>query len=66
MNGVRAIGGRGLVKLGAWLSKRHDSYSNLMKRIQQMIATITMAEKEERKEKQEVQKAIDGYDPEKL
>ena len=46
--GVEAIGGRGLVKLGDWLGKRHDQYSKFMSRIQKMIAGIALAEKEER------------------
>ena len=46
--GVEEIQGRGLVKLGEWLANRHDDYRKRMKRIQQMIAAITIAEKEER------------------
>jgi hypothetical protein len=64
-DGVRDIGGRGLVKLADWLAKRHDRYTNLMNRIQKMIATITIAEKEERKKKLQVEKIIKGYDTEK-
>ena len=63
---MEAIAGIGLVKLGKWCEKRHDSYSKLMCRVQKMIAGVVMAEKEERKKDHDVQKALLGYDPEKL
>ena len=63
--GVEAIGGRGLVKLGAWLEKRHDQYSKFMPRIQEMIVGIALAEKEERTVDKEIKKATLGYDPDK-
>ena len=58
------IKGKALTTLGAWIAARHDTYKILMKRIQQMIAAITIAEKNERSKDKEVQKAILGYDPE--
>ena len=36
------------MKLGERLANQHDDYRKFMKRIQKMIATITIAEKEER------------------
>ena len=61
--GVEDIQGRGLVKLGEWLAKRHDEYRKLMKRIQKIIATITIAEKHERAEDKNVNKIVLGCDP---
>ena len=63
--GVESIGGRGLVKLGVWLAKRHDRYASFMKRVHKMIATITIAEKQERAKDKEIQRMLIGYDPEK-
>ena len=64
-HGVESIGGRGLVKLGVWLAKRHDRYASFMKRVHKMIATITIAEKQERAKDKEIQRMLIGYDPEK-
>ena len=48
--GVKMVGGKGLTTLGAWVAKRHDRYKKFMKRVQKMIAVITLAEKNERAE----------------
>ena len=44
IKGVKKVGGPGLVKLGAWLAKRHDAYIAFMRRVQRMIVAITKAE----------------------
>ena len=44
--GVSAINGYGFTHLGAWLARRHASYTRFMKRVQRMIASVTAAEKE--------------------
>ena len=61
---MEVISGEGLVAFGKWLAERHDRYKQLMQRIQQMIATITIAEKAERAKDKQIQKALLGYDPE--
>ena len=60
--GVEMVGGKGLKTLGEWLAKRHDHYKAFMKRVQQMIAAVTLAEKEERTKDKQVQKAVLWYD----
>ena len=52
------------MKLGQWMAGRHDAYRNFMKRIQKMIATITIAEKEARATDKGVNELLLGYDPE--
>ena len=47
--GVRLVAGDGLIRLGQWAAERHDKYVALMRRFQKFIATMTIAEKEERK-----------------
>ena len=49
--------------MGDWLAARHDKYNTFMKRVQKMIATITLAEKEEREKDKQIRKAMLGYDP---
>jgi len=41
--GVLMIGGAGLVRLGKWLTDRHDSYIAFMRRVQRMIVAVTKA-----------------------
>ena len=46
-----SCGGKGLVKLGQWLDQRHRNYVKLMHRMQNFVAQITFAEKEEREKR---------------
>ena len=46
--GVQQIAGRGLVRLGEWAAERHKRYVKFIGRVQKFIATIVLAEKEER------------------
>ena len=62
-DGVRKIGGVGLVRLGEWLAKRHQTYIKFMAKIQKVIAAVTIAEKEERSKRKATQKQTLGYDP---
>ena len=63
--GVEAIAGTGLVTLGQWLEARQNNYKKLMHRVHKMIAAVTLAEKEERRNNHFVQKATLGYDTQK-
>ena len=54
--GVEAIAGRGLVKLGSWAAARHQRYVKFVGRVQKYIATIVLAEKEERSKRKQVEK----------
>ena len=42
--GVEAVAGIGLVKLGKWLEAGQNKYRELINRVQQMIAAVTLAE----------------------
>jgi hypothetical protein len=61
--GVAKIKGPCLVKLASWIVERHNNYTAFMGRIHKVIAGVTLAEKEERKKRQEIAKATLGYDP---
>ena len=63
--GVEMVAGGGFVTTGKWVSKRHESYKHLMKRIQQVIAVLTLAENDERSKAKQTEKVVLGYDPEK-
>ena len=43
--GVEMVHGGGFVKLGQWLADRHTRYVTFMRRVQKMIAVVTLAEK---------------------
>ena len=63
--GVEMVYGGGFAKLGLWLANRHSRYVNFMRRIQQMIAAVTLAEKDARRKAHGCDKALLGYDPKK-
>ena len=63
--GVEMVYGGGFAKLGQWLANRHSRYVNFMRRIQKMIAAVTLAEKDARRKAHECDKALLGYDPKK-
>ena len=53
-----------MVKLGSWAAARHQRYVKFVGRVQKYIATIVLAEKEERSKRKKVEKVEKGYDPE--
>ncbi len=57
---IRRVGGKGLATAGKWIAERHGKYKKLMRIIQKMIATSTLAEKPERKKDMELRKATPG------
>ena len=61
--GVRLVGGTGLVRLGEWLHNRHSKYIEFMRRVQKMLATVTIVEKEERAKRRKVNQVLIGYNP---
>ena len=63
--GVERIAGRGLVRLGEWIAARHKKYIEFVGRVQKYIATIILAEKQEREKRKQQVKLIDGYDANK-
>ena len=63
--GVEMVHGGGFVKLGQWLADRHTRYVTSMRRVQKMIAAVTLAEKDARKKAHACDKALLGYDPKK-
>ena len=63
--GVEMVHGKGLVRLAEWLAEKHNRYVHFMGRIQKVIAAVTLAEKEARKNASECEKAVLGYDPAK-
>ena len=46
------------------MEQRHNDYCKTMGRIQNIVAAVTIAEKEERSKDKKVHKALLGYDPE--
>ena len=60
--GIQDINGKGLVRLGKWIAERHDRYKHLMRRVHNMIATVTLAEKAQRETDDHKLKATLGYD----
>ena len=64
--GVQSSGGDGLVKLANWAARRHMGYKKFIAMIHNFIVAITVAEKEERENAAKVEKAVLGYDPQKM
>ena len=56
---------QGATQLAKWLASRQKDYAKFMGKVQKIIVAVLKKEKEERGHKEEIQKTLLGYDPQK-